>query len=217
MGSGNNHLWGKTLKFTMNAVGLLFNEFMPKLIVATGNPGKLREMQNYLAGLDWELQLKPEALDVEETGTTFRENACLKASEVALATGEWAIADDSGLEVDALEGAPGVYSARYGRTDTERIERLLGELGNELNREARFVCVVAIARPDGSIALDCEGICPGTILHAPRGSGGFGYDPIFYVPQLRLTFAEMSPEMKRQWSHRGKAIEALLPQLATLK
>src|SRR5919199_6302906 len=126
---------------------------MTLLVVATGNPGKLREMQAYLAELDWELTLKPEDLEIEETGDTFAANACLKASQVAKATGSWAIADDSGLEVDALDGAPGIYSARYGKTDAERIERLLTELGNELNREAQFVCVVAIARPDGEIAL----------------------------------------------------------------
>ncbi|XGV99021.1 MAG: RdgB/HAM1 family non-canonical purine NTP pyrophosphatase [Leptolyngbya sp. BL-A-14] len=190
---------------------------MTVLVVATGNPGKLKEMQAALAGLEWELTLKPAELDVEETGATFAENACLKASEIAIATGEWAIADDSGLEVEALDGAPGVYSARYGKTDADRIERLLNELGNELNREAQFVCVIAIARPDGTIALQAEGICPGRILHSPRGDGGFGYDPIFYVPEQRLTFAEMSSEQKRLVSHRGKAFQALLPQLNELK
>ncbi|MBW4580506.1 MAG: RdgB/HAM1 family non-canonical purine NTP pyrophosphatase [Tildeniella nuda ZEHNDER 1965/U140] len=189
---------------------------MKVLIVATGNPGKLQEMQALLAGLDWELALKPDALEIEETGATFAENARLKASQVAKATGEWAIADDSGLEVDALDGAPGVYSARYGKTDVERIDRLLHELGNELNREARFVCVVAIARPDGAIVLQADGICAGNILYAPRGTGGFGYDPIFYVPEQRLTFAEMTSEQKHALSHRGKALQALLPQFQAL-
>ncbi|XHX78910.1 MAG: RdgB/HAM1 family non-canonical purine NTP pyrophosphatase [Stenomitos frigidus ULC029] len=189
---------------------------MAALVVATGNPGKLKEMQAFLSGLAWELLLKPEALEIEETGETFAENACLKASQVALATGEWAIADDSGLEVDALDGAPGVYSARYGSTDAERIERLLSALGNELNREARFVCVIAIARPDGTIVLQSEGICTGSILHTPRGTGGFGYDPIFYVPEQRLTFAEMSSDQKHALSHRGQALQALLPQLRSL-
>ncbi len=173
-------------------------------------------MEAYLGDLGWELQLKPPELEIEETGDTFTENACLKASAIAKATGQWAIADDSGLEVDALDGTPGVYSARYGKTDAERIERLLGELGNELSREAQFVCVVAIARPDGAIALQAEGICRGEILRAPRGTGGFGYDPIFYVPEPGLTFAEMTPEMKRHHSHRGKAFEVLIPQLRQL-
>ncbi|MBW4447754.1 MAG: RdgB/HAM1 family non-canonical purine NTP pyrophosphatase [Spirirestis rafaelensis WJT71-NPBG6] len=186
------------------------------LVVATGNPGKLREMQAYLADLAWELTLKPEELEVEETGDTFAANACLKASQVALATGNWAIADDSGLQVDALGGAPGVYSARYGKTDSERIARVLRELDNQTNRQAQFACAVAIARPDGAIALQSEGVCRGEILQSPRGNGGFGYDPIFYVPKLQLTFAEMTPDLKRSISHRGKAIEALLPQLAIL-
>ncbi|MBH8566980.1 RdgB/HAM1 family non-canonical purine NTP pyrophosphatase [Nostoc sp. CENA67] len=187
------------------------------LVVATSNPGKLREMQAYLENSAWQLILKPEELEIEETGDTFAANACLKASQVALATGNWAIADDSGLEVDALNGVPGVYSARYGTTDSERIARLLRELGNEVNRQAQFVCVVAIASPDGAIALQSEGICRGEILHEPRGNGGFGYDPIFYVPEKQLTFAEMTPELKRSISHRGKAFTTLLPQLSKLR
>ncbi|MBD1999535.1 RdgB/HAM1 family non-canonical purine NTP pyrophosphatase [Leptolyngbya sp. FACHB-541] len=187
---------------------------MARLVVATGNPGKLKEMQAYLTGLDLELVLKPAELDIEETGETFAENACLKASQVAKAVGEWAIADDSGLAVDALNGAPGLYSARYGNSDSDRIERLLSELGDTQNRRAQFVCVVAIARPDGSIALQTEGICPGEILHAPRGTGGFGYDPIFYVPEQQMTFAEMSPQTKHAISHRGLAFQQLLPKLS---
>lgn len=200
----------------MNPNLQLLQSMMKRLIVATGNPGKLKEMQSYLADVPVTLELKPAELDVDETGLTFAENACLKASEIARATGEWAIADDSGLAVDALEGAPGVFSARYGKTDAERIERLLGELGNELDRAAQFVCVVAIARPDGAIALQAEGICPGEILHAPRGEAGFGYDPVFYVPEHRLSFAEMSPDLKRSVSHRGRAFDQLLPQLRSL-
>ncbi|MBE9004397.1 RdgB/HAM1 family non-canonical purine NTP pyrophosphatase [Fortiea sp. LEGE XX443] len=186
------------------------------LVVATSNPGKLREMQAYLMNSGWEVILKPEELEIEETGDTFAANACLKASEVAKATGKWAIADDSGLQVDALNGSPGVYSARYGKTDSDRISRLLQELGNEINRQAQFVCVVAIARPDGEIVLQCEGVCRGEILHAPRGDGGFGYDPVFYVSEKQLTFAEMLPEVKKSVSHRGKAFAALLPQLSTI-
>jgi XTP/dITP diphosphohydrolase len=189
----------------------------PKLlVVATGNPGKLQEMQAYLANLGWQLTLKPAELEIEETGDTFAANACLKASQVAQATGNWAIADDSGLQVDALNGAPGVYSARYGKTDKERITRLLGELGDEPNRQAQFVCAIAIARPDSAIALQAEGICRGEILHAPRGTAGFGYDPIFYVQAEQMTFAEMTAELKRKISHRGQAFQALLPQLPNL-
>lgn len=197
---------------------------MTLLVVATSNPGKLTEMQAYLTdpSLPWELSLKPKALEIEETGTTFLENACLKASQVAKALGQWSIADDSGLMVNALNGAPGIYSARYADTDADRIARLLRELdhqpdspagGTASHRQAQFVCAIALARPDGSIALHTEGICVGEIISAPRGSGGFGYDPIFYVPEAGMTFAEMPPELKHRVSHRGKAFEALLPQL----
>ncbi|MCU0536441.1 MAG: RdgB/HAM1 family non-canonical purine NTP pyrophosphatase [Hydrococcus sp. Prado102] len=186
---------------------------MKKLVVATGNPGKLREIQEYLTDLVVELHLKPDSLEIEETGTTFVENACIKASQVAKALGEWAIADDSGLEVEALNGAPGIYSARYARSDRERIDRLLEELGDSTNRQARFVCAIAIARPDGAIAASVEGICPGEILYTPCGTSGFGYDPIFYVPEEKQTFAQMKPEIKRKISHRGKAFEKLIPQL----
>lgn len=185
-------------------------------MVATGNPGKLREMQAFLSDLGTELALKPDALEIEETGTNFAENACLKASAVAQATNSWAIADDSGLEVDALNGAPGVYSARYGKTDPERIGRVLRELQGAANRQAQFVCAIAIARLDGAIVLQSQGICRGEILAAPRGNHGFGYDPIFYVPAYQMTFAEMPPELKRQISHRAQAFQSLLPQLEKL-
>jgi XTP/dITP diphosphohydrolase len=190
-----------------------------RLIVATSNPGKLKEMQAYLTDpeLGLELVLKPAELEIEETGVTFLENACLKASEVAKALGEWAIADDSGLQVDAMNGAPGIFSARYGTSDANRIERLLKELGDEPNRSAQFVCAVAVARPDGAIALQTEGICPGEILKAPQGKDGFGYDPIFYVPAQQMTFAEMPADVKHQVSHRGLAFAQLLPKLGTLR
>ena len=189
---------------------------MKNLIVATGNPGKLQEMQEYLIGLNWKLKLKPPEIEIEETGQTFRENAILKASQVAKGLGEWAIADDSGLAVAALNGAPGLYSARYGATDEERINRLLRELGENENRKAEFICAIAIASPDGSIALETQGICPGEILKTPQGSQGFGYDPIFYVPQYQQTFAQMTPELKRDISHRGQAFCQILPQFQKL-
>ncbi|VEP18710.1 dITP/XTP pyrophosphatase [Hyella patelloides LEGE 07179] len=190
---------------------------MKKLIVATSNPGKLQEMQEYLTGLNWELVLKPAELEIEETGVTFIENAILKASSVAKALDKWAIADDSGLAVDALNGAPGIYSARYGKSDLDRINRLLKELGNNQNRQAKFICAIAISRPSGSIVLQTEGICHGEILSEPRGDGGFGYDPIFYVPSQQQTFAEMSSETKNKVSHRGLAFEQLLPKFKELK
>ena len=189
---------------------------MNKLVVATGNPGKLAEIQEYLVDLPCKLELKPAEIDVDETGTTFIANARLKASEVAKAVGKWSIADDSGLAVDALNGAPGLYSARYGKTDEDRINRLLGELGDTENRQAKFVCAIAIANPEGEIILETEGICPGEILYSPRGDGGFGYDPIFYVPAQQQTFAEMPAETKSRISHRGVAFKQLMPELKKL-
>jgi XTP/dITP diphosphohydrolase len=179
---------------------------MQELVVSTGNPGKLQEMQAYLADTGWSLSLKPPEMDIEETGDTFAANASLKAQQTALATGKWSIADDSGLEVGALNGAPGIYSARYANTDADRIARILNEMADQLDRQARFVCAVAIARPDGQIADQFEGVCEGEILLAPTGSGGFGYDPIFYVPTVGLSFAEMPAATKKQVSHRGRAM-----------
>jgi XTP/dITP diphosphohydrolase len=186
------------------------------LVVATQNPGKLKEFEHHLQALSWTLEMMPSDLDVEETGQTFIENACLKASQVAKRLGQWAIADDSGLEVAALNGAPGVYSARYGKDDVERISRLLRELGDTPHRTAQFVCAIALARPDGEIVDQAEGVCPGEILYEMQGRGGFGYDPIFYVPTMGLTYAEMSKDQKRDISHRGRAIALLLPKLQTL-
>jgi XTP/dITP diphosphohydrolase len=189
---------------------------MPTVVVATGNPGKLTEMQAHLGDLPWDLVLKPADLDVEETGTTFLANARIKASEVAKATDQWAIADDSGLAVDALNGAPGIYSARYADSDPARINRLLNELAGITERGAQFICAIALARPDGTIALETEGICRGEILTAPKGIGGFGYDPVFYVPASGQTFAEMTPAQKEAVSHRGIAFQQIMPQLAAL-
>jgi XTP/dITP diphosphohydrolase len=189
---------------------------MTTLVVATGNPGKLREIQEYLVHVNWELQLKPPEIDVEETGDTFLANACLKASQTAKATGQWAIADDSGLSVDALDGAPGIYSARYADSDAARIARVLQELGDNPNRGAQFVCAIAVAQPDGTIVIQEEGICRGEILPEVRGEGGFGYDPVFWVPSEGLTFAEMSTELKHKLSHRGCAFDLVLPQLRAL-
>ena len=127
---------------------------LQKLVIASGNTGKIKEFRAYLADLGVTLILKPDSIDVEETGITFIENAHLKASQVAIATNEWAIADDSGLQVDALDGAPGIYSARYANSDKERIDRMLAELSNfpdSSQRQAQFVCAVAVARPDGSL------------------------------------------------------------------
>ena len=194
---------------------------LKKLVIASGNAGKIKEFRNYLANLGVTLILKPDSIDVEETGATFIENAHLKASQVAIATGEWAIADDSGLEVMALNGAPGVLSARYANTDSDRINRVLQELAayeldHQPNREAQFVCAIAIASPDGAIAADAIGICKGAIADNSRGNGGFGYDPIFLVTELNKTFGEISPEVKGKISHRAEALTLLRSKLKSL-
>jgi XTP/dITP diphosphohydrolase len=186
---------------------------MKKLIVATSNAGKIPEMQEYLLDLPIELGLKPKELEIEETGTTFIDNACQKAMQVARSLGEWSIADDSGLAVDALGGKPGVYSARYDKDDKARIDRLLRELGDNPQRQAQFVCAIAIASPDGNIFATAEGICQGEIAIYPRGDNGFGYDPIFYVPSQQQTFAEMPTEVKNRLSHRALAFQSILPRL----
>lgn len=187
---------------------------MAVLVLGTGNPGKLREMQQYFdASSNWTLELKPPEIDVDETGKTFLENACLKASETAIATGKWAIADDSGLAVDALDGAPGIFSARYGVDDADRISRLLRELSDSTNRSAQFVCAIAVANPAGEIVIQNVGICPGEILGEMQGDGGFGYDPVFFVPEAGMTYAQMPDDLKRRLSHRGRAFEVVMPQL----
>ena len=187
---------------------------MAVLVLGTGNSGKLREIQQYFdASSTWTLELKPPEIDVEETGTTFLENACLKASETAIATGKWAIADDSGLAVDALDGAPGIFSARYGTDDADRISRLLKELGDANDRSAQFICAIAVSNPAGKIVIQEVGSCPGEILHEIQGDGGFGYDPVFFVPEAGMTYAQMPDDLKRRLSHRGRAFEVVMPQL----
>ena len=190
------------------------------LVIASGNAGKLREFTALLATagpeLDLEVRSQPQGLEVEETGDSFAANARLKAEAVARITGHWALADDSGLSVDALGGAPGIHSARYASTDPERITRLLQALEGESNRGARFTAALALADPSGQTVLEVEGICTGEILKAPCGEGGFGYDPVFLVPETGLSFAQMTPELKRRVGHRGRALEALLPPLQRL-
>ena len=196
------------------------------LVIASGNAGKVREFAALLAGLGLEIRPQPEGLEVEETGLTFVENARLKAIAVAQATGCWALADDSGLAVDALAGAPGVHSARYAASDPERIARLLTALGAANGqraaaglapqRSARFTAALALADPSGNLRLEVEGHCPGEILETPRGSGGFGYDPVFLVPETGLSFAEMDKATKARLGHRGRAFALLEPGLREL-
>jgi len=196
------------------------------LVIASGNAGKVREFAALLAGFGLEIRPQPEGLEVEETGLNFVENARLKAVAVARASGCWALADDSGLAVDALAGAPGVHSARYAASDPERIARLLTALaaanqqraaaGLSPQRSARFTAALALADPSGNLRLEVEGHCPGEILETPRGSGGFGYDPVFLVPETGLSFAEMDKATKARLGHRGRAFALLEPGLRGL-
>ena len=186
------------------------------LVIASGNQGKVREFEGLLSGLPLKVKAQPEGLDVEETGLTFSANARIKALTVAAKTGEWALADDSGLSVDALDGAPGVHSARYAPSDPERIARLLQALKPGDNRNARFCAALCVAAPDGTVLLEVEGDCQGRITRSPRGDQGFGYDPIFEVDGTQKTFAEMSLQEKKSHGHRGRAFALLEPRLRQL-
>ncbi len=180
------------------------------VVIATNNPGKFKEIVALLHGLDV-LLLPLDRIEVPpESGESFQENAGLKAVAVARASGQFALADDSGLEVDALGGQPGIHSARFGgpqATDADRYRLILQRLQGvpTEQRAARFRCVVAIAEPHG-VTRFAEGICEGRIALAPRGTGGFGYDPIFEIPSLGKTFAELEPAVKNRLGHRGKAM-----------
>lgn len=185
---------------------------MTKIILASNNKNKLREFKELMRGMDVELISQREAgccFEVEETGTTFEENAYLKAAAVTAATGCIAIADDSGLVVDALNGEPGVYSARYGpghdASDSDRYNYLLNKLGNEPQRSARFVCCICCTLPDGG-RITSRGECEGEILRAPSGTNGFGYDPVFHPLGQHGSMAELTPDEKNAISHRGKAL-----------
>ena len=186
--------------------------------VASNNQGKIREIQRILDAAGHEAKSQRELgieLEVEETGATFEENAFLKARAVMEASGLPAIADDSGLCVDALNGAPGVYSARYGgpgRDDVGRCRLLLGNMRGQLDRRCRFVSAICCCFPNGD-RVEARGECPGTLAYAPKGEDGFGYDPIFFVPALKKTFAELSPAEKNAISHRGNALTAFREKL----
>ncbi|MDE2088494.1 MAG: RdgB/HAM1 family non-canonical purine NTP pyrophosphatase [Gammaproteobacteria bacterium] len=197
------------------------SDTVKKIVLASNNPGKAREINQLLedSGITVLAQSELGVPEVEETGLSFVENALLKARNAARCTGLPAIADDSGLEVDALDGAPGIYSARYagpGATDQENLEKLLADLAGvpEARRGARFQCLMVYLRH----ALDptpliCQGTWEGRVLFEPRGANGFGYDPAFYAPTHGCSAAELPPEVKNRLSHRGQALRALLAAL----
>ena len=184
-----------------------------KVILASKNQHKLTELSAILSQLGFEIALESEYgldIDVEETGTTFEENSFLKADAVMKASGLPVLADDSGLMVDALDGAPGVYSARYGHkaSDKERTAYLLENMKDvpEERRGAKFVCVITCLFPDGR-KIVARGECPGVIARAPHGENGFGYDPVFYLPELGMTYAELPSAQKNAISHRARALQ----------
>lgn len=189
-----------------------------KFVLASHNPGKLAEMQSILSGFGVEVVSPAEvgvSPEVEETGGTFAENAMLKAKAYCEASGLPAIADDSGLCVDALNGGPGIYSARYGGEELDdrgRCMLLLNNMRGQTTRAAHFSCAIACAFPDGR-TLNAEGRCDGAIAFAPLGDGGFGYDPLFLLTEKGKTFGQLSPEEKSAVSHRGKALAAFAAEL----
>jgi XTP/dITP diphosphohydrolase len=197
---------------------------MPKLLLATNNRGKVLEFQSLLEQSGFDL-VTPAGLglefEVDETGSTYEENARLKALAGVRASGILTLADDSGLEVDALGGEPGIRSSRYAGEnagDKDKVQFLLSRLISvpEARRTACFRCVIALARPDGRVDY-CEGRCDGLIISQPRGEAGFGYDPIFYFPEFRKTMAELPPETKNRISHRGRAALKACDLLQSLK
>lgn len=195
------------------------------LIIATGNPGKIRELSQLLAGLPVTVRGLSDfenITEVEETGSTFSENAILKARGYALQTGAWTLADDSGLEVDALGKAPGVYSARFGGENSSfdaKMNEILAQLEQtgDNARRARFVCSMALANEIGEIMHVSEGKCEGRIGPEPRGSNGFGYDPIFIPDGFDGTFGELSDDIKQQISHRARAVSGIIRYLLDFK
>ncbi len=196
----------------------------PSLVLASRNRKKSIEIGDLLAPLDIAVVSVadfPEAPEVEETGTTFAENSALKAQLTAKALGRWTLADDSGLAVDVLQGAPGVSSARYAgpdATDRDNNEKLLAELSEtpDQRRGAQFICCLTVADPAGEMRLQVQGRCRGRLLREGRGAAGFGYDPLFWISEYRKTFAELSLTTKSVLSHRARAFYQLCPLLLRL-
>ena len=186
---------------------------MKSLYLASKNQGKIEEYKKLLSKVNCQLLLQPESIEVKEDGLTFRENAIKKANQVSKKTNNYAIADDSGICIDALDGKPGIYSSRYAENDQKRIERVLKELYGVKNRSAFFVANICVCSPNGEVIIESEAKCYGNIIFEPRGKGGFGYDPIFEESSTKLTFAEMNNFIKDSCSHRGLALKKIIPDL----
>ena len=177
-----------------------------KIVLASSNEHKVKEINEIVADSGIEFILPPEGFDPIEDGTTFEENSLIKARAAWELTKNWAMADDSGLCIDALNGNPGIYSARYANTPQTRIERVLRELEGVKDRSARFVCAMTLINPAGEVAFACKGICEGSIIEEQRGTHGFGYDPIFLLKDSDRTMAELSDKEKNKVSHRAVAL-----------
>lgn len=192
-----------------------------KIVLASSNKHKVQEINDivktkYGKECDVEFVLPPEGFDPIEDGKTFEENSKIKAMEAWKLTKNWALADDSGLCIEALDGAPGLFSARYAETPQKRINRVLSEMQGKTNRAAEFVCAMTLVNPQGEVAFACKGVCKGSITQEPAGSNGFGYDPIFLVDGRTVTMAELSEEEKNQISHRSQALNQILNVLGTV-
>lgn len=188
-----------------------------KIVFATGNPHKLQELKEIAGNTDIEFVLPPDGFNPTENGNTFEENSLIKAQEAARLSGEISLADDSGLCVEALNGEPGIHSARYDTTPQKRIDKLLNALKDEKNRKAKFVCAMTLVSEKGKILFQTTGECHGEIAQSQKGLNGFGYDPIFLVSGTNITMAEMSEEEKNKISHRGRALRKVLEYLALSK
>ena len=184
-------------------------------VIASGNKGKVKEFRKLLEEFPLNFINQPEGFSVEETGKTFKQNARIKAIAVSEKTGFLSLADDSGLSVEALDGAPGIHSARYAKSDKERVDKILKELEPFSNRKAKFECALCIASKN-KVLLEVTGSCEGSITFYPRGENGFGYDPIFEVDSLGVTFAEMNHYRKKEIGHRGNAFKLIKPELEKL-
>ena len=195
---------------------------MQRLILGSHNKKKLAELKQLLADLPIEvidLSPYPDAPDVDETGSTFEENAQLKATTLAPLLNEWVLGEDSGLVVPAINGQPGIYSARFAGehgNDAANNAKLLQEMQGETDREAHYVSTIALANPMGEVVAVVRGECRGRILDAPRGDGGFGYDPLFFIPEYHATFGELSARVKHALSHRGRAMAKLRPVIRAI-
>ena len=184
-----------------------------KIVLASSNPHKVKEINAIISGIDIEFVLPPAGFDPIEDGETFEENSLIKARAAWELSKTWTLADDSGLCVDALGGAPGIHSARYAETPQARIDRVLNEMQGVKNRSACFKCCMTLINPQGEVAFSYTGVCEGSIIKGQRGVNGFGYDPIFLIEGLDRTMAELSEDEKNRISHRGRALNAVLKYL----